>query len=311
VASGRQPKEMSHEAPGRAGEGRRRLARRLGILVGCCSACAAPLAAGCGASSAIDPVAVAAETTEALPGAVVDFSGEVISPGTAETVVISGTGRTSSRPPEAQASFEFRASGASSRHPGLSLEMRVVHDVLFLQLPQKSAMNGKHWVKVDERATSKAAGLGSLQPSGEVDPSETLAYLRAVSGALTNLGPQVIHGVPTTGFRGEIDLERVAERTPAARRARTVAAIANLEHLTGVSTVPFQVWIDASHRVRRLSMVEGESSTLPNAAKVYLTEDFVRFGPVRKVAPPPSGDVFDASAAASGLSRANLRAAHR
>jgi hypothetical protein len=284
---------------------------RLGVLVGCCGACVAPLAAGCGASSTIDPVAVAAETTEALPGADVIFSGEVISAGTAERVSFSGTGRIASRPPEAQASFEFSPSGPGGKQARLSLEMRVVNDVLFLQLSRSHDVNGKRWLKVDERKISQAAGLSGLQSSGEVDPHETLAYLRAVSGGLTSLGSQVIHGVPTTGSRGAIDLEKVAERTPADRRARTVAAIANLERVTGVSTIPFQVWIDSSHRVRRLSVVEGESSTLPNAIKVYVTEDFVHFGPVRKVALPPSAEVFDASAAASGALKAKLRAAHR
>jgi hypothetical protein len=189
--------------------------------------------------------------------------------------------------------------------------MRVINDVLFLELPGSHEVNGKRWVKIDERKTSQAAGLSALQSSGEVDPSETLAYLRAVSGGLTSLGSQVIHGVPTTGSRGAIDLEKVAERAPADRRARTVAAIANLEHLTGVTSVPFQVWIDSSHRVRRLSLVEGESSTLPNAVKVYLTEDFVHFGPVSKVAAPPGAEVLDASAAASAALKAQLRAAHR
>jgi hypothetical protein len=298
-------------APVRRAAARPRLIGRLGVIAGCCGACLAPFATGCGASRTIDPVAIAAQTTEALPGAEVIFSGEVISAGTAERVSLSGTGRIASRPPEAQVRFEFRPSGPGARHARLSLEMRVVKDVLFLQLPGSHDVNGKRWVKIDERKTSHAAGLSGLQRSGEVDPRETLAYLRAVSGGLTSLGSQVIHGVPTMGSRGEIDLEKVAQRTPVDRRARTIAAVANLEHLTGVSTIPFQVWIDSLHRVRRLSLVEGESSTLPNAIKVYLTEDFVHFGSVAKVAPPPSAEVFDDTAAASAALKSKLRAARR
>ena len=122
------------------------------------------------------------------------------------------------------------------------------------------------------------------------------------------VGSQVIHGVATNGYRGEIDLERVAALTPPSRRDAAVAAVGNLEHITGVSGIPFQVWIDAEHRVRRMSIAEGESSSSSAAAKVYITIDFVSFGNQGHVAAPPSREVLDVTPAATARTPKRLGA---
>jgi hypothetical protein len=148
--------------------------------------------------------------------------------------------------------------------------------------------------------------LGNLPSADELDPDQYLTYLRAVSGGLTGVGQQIIHRVPTTGYRGEIDLERVAEQAPRDRRAATVAAVGNLERVTGVHAIPFQVWIDGERRVRRESFAEGESSTNPNAVKVYITVDFVHFGREPRAPAPPASDVYDGTAAAVSAIKAQL-----
>ena len=141
-----------------------------------------------------------------------------------------------------------------------------------------ASLHGKQWIKFDEGRAAQAAGLGSLPSADELDPDQYLTYLRAASGGLTSTGNQVIDAVATSGYRGEFELQRAARLAPRDRRAATIAAVGNLEHITGVHAIPFQVWIDGRHRVRRMSVAEGESSSQAYAVKIFITVDFVRFG---------------------------------
>jgi hypothetical protein len=268
---------------------------------------AAMTMSGCGASDALDPVARAAEVTQSLPGAQIALSAEVVSPLGSKPLRYTGHGFVSNHPLTADIRLDFSHLGARRSGPHLA-DMRILRHVFFMRFPLLSAqLHGKQWLKIDEARTAKAAGLGNLPSTDELDPDQYLTYLRSVSGGLTGIGGQRIHAVPTTGYRGEIDLEKVAQQAPADRRSATVAAVGNLERVTGVSSIPFQVWIDGAGRVRRVSLAEGESSTNADAVKVYITIDFLRFGPERPALAPPASEVFDATAAAASALKAQLR----
>jgi hypothetical protein len=168
--------------------------------------------------------------------------------------------------------------------------------VFFLRFPQLvTRLGAKQWLKIDRGRTARAAGLGSLPSADELDPDQYLTYLRSASGGITGIGRQVIHGVSTSGYRGEIELQRAAQLAPPDRRSATVAAVGNLERITGVHTIPFEVWIDAQKRVRRESVAEGESSTEPNATKVFVSVDFLHFGAEPRAPAPSPRETFDAS----------------
>lgn len=262
---------------------------------------------GCGASEALDPVAQAAQVTQSLPGAQVVFTGEVVSPLRSKPLHFTGRGVVSNHPLAMQLRYDFSHLVGGTSGTRVSAEVRILRRVFFFRFPLLAGrLHGKHWLKIDRARTAKAAGLGSLPSVDELDPDQYLTYLRAVSGGLTGIGEQIIHGAPTTGYRGEIDLEKVAERAPRDRRAATVAAVGNLERVTGVRAIPFQVWIDGHRRVRRESFAEGESSTNPNAVKVFVTVDFVHFGREPRAPAPPAGDVFDATSRAVSAIRSQL-----
>jgi len=261
---------------------------------------------GCGASSAVDPVASAAGVTQGLPGARIELTGEIVSPLSSRPLKFSGSGVVSSDPAAARLRLDF--SGLLSRHLAQQqLEVRTVGRVFYMSLPSLAGrLDGKRWLKIDLGRVARAAAIGNLPSVDELDPVQYLNFLRAVSAGLTSVGSQMIRGVSTVGYRGEIDLERVAAMTPPSHRAAAVAAVGNLEHITGVTGVPFQVWIDARHRVRRMSIAEGESSS--SVAKVYITIDFIDFGHERHVAAPASSEVLDLTRAATARTRTLLGA---
>jgi hypothetical protein len=264
------------------------------------------VSSGCAASSSVDPVASAAEITQSLPGARFVVTGEVVSPYSSRPLHFGGSGLATNRPAASRLRLDFPRLARSAGGGHLSLELRVLGRVLFIRLPLGKSVHGRHWIRVDERQTARAAGLGSLPSADDLDPDQYLTYLRSVSGGLTALGTQAIRGVQTTGYRGQVDLEKVAARAPADRRAQTIAAVGNLERVTGVSSIPFQVWIDSAHRVRRLSVVEGETSSGSDAVKVYLTLDFTSFGNEPRVAAPAGSDVLDRTSAAAAAVKAQL-----
>jgi len=288
----------------------RRLAARACAVSGCAATLiAAVLASGCGVSESVDPVAQAAAVTQSLPGASIRFSGEIISPFSPRPVHFGGDGLLNNDPVAARLRYRFSDLGLSARGGPLSFEVRILRHVFFFHLPLLAArLHGKQWIKFDEGRAARAAGLGSLPSADELDPDQYLTYLRAASGGLTSTGNQVIDGVATSGCRGEFELQRAARLAPRDRRAATIAAVGNLEHITGVHAIPFQVWIDGKHRVRRMSIAEGESSSQAYAVKIFITVDFVRFGEEPRTPAPPSAQTLDVSSAAVRALKAQLRA---
>jgi hypothetical protein len=253
-------------------------------------------ASGCGASESVDAVAQAARLTQSQPGARIVFSGEIVSPLAPKPLRFGGTGVLNNEPEGATLHYRFHHLVVGTTGATLTAEVRVHRHVFYLHFPQLvTRLGARQWLKIDEGRTARAAGLGSLPSADELDPDQYLTYLRAVSGGLTGIGRQVIHGVSTTGYRGEIELQRAAKLAAADRRSATVAAVGNLERVTGVHTIPFQVWIDSRNRVRRESFAEGESSTEPNASKLFVSIDFLRFGEQPRSPLPAKSDTFDAS----------------
>jgi hypothetical protein len=263
---------------------------------------------GCAASNSVDPVASAAETTQSFPGSRFVVSGEVVSPLTSRPIHFSGAGFLTNHPAATSLRLSFpHLLRRDGRDTPVSFEFRALGRVFYFRVLLGRRVDGRQWIRIDERQTARAAGLESLPSGEELDPGQYLTYLRAVSGGLTPLGSQLIHGVQTTGYRGQVELQKVAARAPADRRAQTVAAVGNLERVTGIGSVPFQVWIDAAHVVRRISVAEGETSSGTEAVKVYMTIDFTHFGEQPRVAAPPRTEVLDSTRAAAAAVRAELQ----
>jgi hypothetical protein len=172
----------------------------------------------------------------------------------------------------------------------------------FVHLPPelKSVAGGKPWVRVD-RGTLQTLASSQLGVPGlgtTLDFSSVLAWLRGVSGQITTVGNERIYGTPTTHYRAQVDLSRVAA---------TMGADANdasaLAQAVGPS-LPMDVWIDAQGRLRQLkvsldlnTLHASQGVTLPTQARgtAVLTVDLWNFGVSVHPVPPPANQVSDAS----------------
>lgn len=138
-----------------------------------------------------------------------------------------------------------------------SMELRYLGTTMYLKIP--SALAGQvpgdtPWVSIDvAKVTKQATGssIEALQGGAPSNPIDLLDYLRGAGQRVRNLGHETVGGVPTTHYATTIDLDKAARATSSARKP-----IQRIEQLTGTHTVPAQLWIDGSGRLRKLHITE-------------------------------------------------------
>jgi hypothetical protein len=261
---------------------------------------------GCGASSSVDPVARAADTTTREPGAQLAFTERISSPALGQPLTVTGTGYVNERQRSGFLTMRLGQFPGGAQIASQNIDMQFHFPVLYMRSAAFSKVlpGGKAWVAIDMQKAAQDAGVSSsaLTNTG-FDPSQYLSYLRASSGSLTKLGSAVVAGVPTTGYKATIQLSRVVRSVPAAQRASAEAGVAQLERRIGVSSFPIKVWIDSKHRVRREQL---DLITRPQGGAGPVTTtvifDYLSFGPTPDVMAPPPSQTFDATGQlASGL----------
>lgn len=266
-------------------------------LVACGVAAVATVLCGCAGSSAVssavDPVAQAAEVSELAPGFKASFEEQIRLPGS-PVASASGTADFERNGQRAIVVVQAHADGKS-----YTTTAQYAGGELYMNVPgahSSSVAHGKKWIEYDVDDVEAALGvkLSSLSTPGTSSsaPSQQLAYLRAVGGAVTRLGAQQVQGIPTTHYRATIDWERYPERVPASQRAAARASVAVLERLTGSSEQTVDVWIDAEHRVRREELVEQECVPgAPGKSETRFRYEYFDFGPQAIPKPPASREV--------------------
>ncbi len=132
----------------------------------------------------------------------------------------------------------------------------------------------------------------------EPDALAQLDYLRAASGGLVSHGQETVNGTSTTHYSGTLQFSRLASAVPPAQRAAVQQLVAQLRKKNeSVGAIPFDVWIDGSHLIRRMSLTE-HLSTGGQSATVHIRIDYLAYGPQPEPTPPPASAVTDLSSLA-------------
>jgi hypothetical protein len=217
---------------------------------------------------------------------------------------ITGTGSGSFNLPQhaGRMSLNLRLPGSLSSAGTLTAQEILHGQTVYVKLPtQVSAQlpGGRPWIEINLAQMGRASGIQSLTSlfggSGSTNPSDFLQYLRATSaGGVKKLGTGSVDGFAVTHYSASIDLAKAPAAAPAAERASLSQAVATLQKLTGLGSVPVEVWVDSQHLVRRLTM----AYTVHAAGQSLRTQirlDFLAYGvqPVPKA--PPSGQVTNAA----------------
>jgi hypothetical protein len=257
---------------------------------------------GAGAGAVLDPVAQAADATSHAGGAHLSFSGQINAAGLAAPITLNGTGVFNYRSQEGHLALDVSGVPAGGGLPGGALRVEEIFksDTIYVASPLLSGRlpGGARWLKLDVAKSAAAVGLGLQQlTAGQSNPAQFLEYLKAAGGATTAVGHQLIRGVPTTHYRGTIDLRKVAALVPSADRAAVSSGLSQLLAQTGVSSIPVDVWVDAQRMVRRMQIsLAPRASGRPLAFTIGV--ELFDFGPTAPVAPPAAREVFDATGAA-------------
>jgi hypothetical protein len=266
--------------------------RLLGVLLICALT---PVAAGCGAQdsvkNAVDPVAQAATNTANAGSVQVAMSGKISAAG--QEVPLKGEGVFDLKRKLGQITMTTNVPGQGDVRveeiiDGLVIYMRT--DALAQALP-----SGKKWLKIDlvEAGRQSGVDIGALQQlGGSGDPTQFLSYL-AKAGDVRKVGAEDINGTPTTHYHATIDFAKLAKSAGGA-----AGSVRQLQKLTGQKSLPTDIWIDGSQRVRRQTVAISTQRPVP--IDFDLTIDYERFGVPVDVHAPAASETADAAELTGG-----------
>jgi hypothetical protein len=156
--------------------------------------------------------------------------------------------------------------------------------------------SGRPWIKLDLGKLSGIPGLSSLTNGPTTsDPSQSLQMLRSASGSVADLGQQQVDGVPTTHYRLETSVARLADDLPASERSITQKALSMLSQSLPNGDIPIDVWVDSHHLVRRVVTTIDLSLPTGDNLQETVIADYSDYGPQSPPATPPANAVMDLS----------------
>jgi hypothetical protein len=259
--------------------------------------------AGCGGgggAASFDPVASAATTVNAK-SAKLAFDTSIA--GNGQTLHMTGSGTADFQNRAASMTFDvgdlLRGSGLPAS-PGEKWTIVTQGLVVYMHAPTLAQQlpGRKEWLKLDVEAVAKSRNvdLGQFRQLTQNDPTQMLAYLRAVSGKVEKVGTESVRGVETTHYKAQVDLDKVADQAPPQLRKTFRASIQSLKRSLGADTIPVDVWIDGDNLVRRLA----EHLPVPGTGKIDFSVDFYDFGAPVNISPPPESETLDLATVLGG-----------
>jgi len=249
--------------------------------------------AGCGGSGAPSGsvLARAADASASAKGYTVQMSLHEAIPG-AGTADITGTGAFSAPNHSGTMSMTAQVQGQD-----LQIQEILLGPTIYVKEPPSVAANlpgGKPWLELDLAKVGGQSYLSTLRSlmsdSSETNPADALSYLKAASSQIQDLGQATVAGVSTTHYRATLDLEKAGTGEPGSIHATEQKLLAQLPgKILNDTALPVDVWIDASHLVRRMSFT---MKVVPNSTaqtvEVSLDLTMTGYGPQPTPTPPPA-----------------------
>ena len=275
-------------------------------LLGIAAVVAVVLAtAGSGGSANLvsgSAVAEAAEATARLPGASISMHMKMEMSGLPRAIEMQMAGVQNNRGKTARMSgyylnmpSQVPGAGAGGKVPveSVAITPRVYmkSPLLASQLP-----DGKQWLSYDLAKTGQQLGIGDpTQFNQSGDPMQALRNLRATSDRVERVGRERVRGVSTTHYRGTVDVRKLPDLLPAAKREEARRSIDRLIDLIGTDSYPMEIWVDDKRLVRRfrLNMDMKIAQAGDRHMKIDMTIDMFDFGPKPVAKAPPADEVYD------------------
>jgi hypothetical protein len=145
---------------------------------------------------------------------------------------------------------------------------------------------GKTWIQVGDLSNlSGATSVASLPQA-----SSALTLLQNLGGDVTEVGTESIGGVPTTHYRADIDLAKVAAKLPAGLPADLEAMLTQVGH---DGHIPADVWVGSDGLVHQVALQVTVGSVMGQALDLSatVTETLDHFGEPVDISAPPADQV--------------------
>ena len=258
--------------------------RGCGILLALVLALAASACVGSEPTAERAPqeaIVLAASKTNEAGTYKADISGTVDALG--QSVKLSGTGEFDGT--EKRGNMTMTTSVA-----GQDIDTDVVYafPVMYMRFPPgllPGLSAEKPWVKIDLEQLGERAGFGSvelMQSQQQADPSQGLKYLEGIS-EVQAVGDEDIRGVPTTHYKGVVDLNALAEKNPELK-----PSLDKLTEQAGISRIPMEAWVDHDGFVRQI-----KETFDTGGATTSMTIQLYDFGTNVDVSPPSDNETVD------------------
>jgi hypothetical protein len=166
--------------------------------------------------------------------------------------------------------------------PGL--QQVFVDKTIYMKIPMLTQMSGgKPWVKISLADLGQQTGMNFdelFQQTQQMDPVQMTKLMTASKDA-REVGKETIDGVETTHYKGTYDLSQAAAKLPAEQREAFQKEIKS----GGVSSVPFDLWVDGQQLPRKMT------ATAPGGTAATIV--FRDFGQPVTISAPPAAQVTD------------------
>jgi len=130
----------------------------------------------------------------------------------------------------------------------------VTNRAIYLKMAPLAQHFGKPWLEATFAQLQKGTGLNFNQLTQQIQNSNPLVQTQMLTGAknVRAVGTQMINGVRATHYTGSYTVAAGLAQLPSSFRATEQRGLQAL----GIKTVGFNVWIDAQHQVRKITVAE-------------------------------------------------------
>ncbi len=204
---------------------------------------------------------------------------------------------------------------------------------VYVGVPALAEMTGgRSWLKATLPTDAAAGDQGIATLAILSDPTRLMGLLGSLGGPVTNLGPVVLDGTPTTEYRTTVTLAALASRArhgSSSRISSLGAATAGILGRLGNTSVPVTAWVGSDGHLRQLSVslllshatlaglvgdaVSGSLGGSPatrSTTSTTLTVGFSGYGEPVDASPPPASDVTDLGSVLSSVQGGISRVVH-
>jgi hypothetical protein len=236
-----------------------------------------PAAEGMSAVRAVTLASQRAASVNAFASTMkVQMSGSI--PGT-----LAGTMRVRKQP-SVLASADFSTVKINGQAVPGGMQEILTSRTLYLKLAALQRQFGKPWGALPLSELSRSTGINLSQFTQQMQESNPMTDAQMLTGAknLRAVGSQTIDGVATTHYTGSFAASAGLAKLPPSLRGTEQRALQAL----GISTIGFNAWIDAQHRIRKIVVAErGRSEQITSVMQVTAFDQAV------KVTLPPASQV--------------------